>query len=138
MTGTLALASTEAEKQKLLAALPPETLKYKDYFDCQEPVKSIPSHRLLAIRRGAAEGVLMFHIAPPEPNGEVILDQMGKPIQGPLGTEGWWYHDVILTEDGMIVDPMNGIHSPVSFDVWAEKALPYDASLYDFSFPVGF
>jgi uncharacterized protein len=34
------------------------TAKFSDYFDYQEAVKSIPSHRMLALRRGEKEGVL--------------------------------------------------------------------------------
>ncbi len=30
------------------------------YYDYREPVKTIPSHRMLAIRRGEAENVLFF------------------------------------------------------------------------------
>ncbi len=32
--------------------------KYADYFDFREPLKRCPSHRMLAIRRGEAEGIL--------------------------------------------------------------------------------
>ena len=32
------------------------------YYDYREPVKQIPSHRMLAIRRGETEGVLYFDI----------------------------------------------------------------------------
>ncbi|MCM1031006.1 MAG: RNA-binding transcriptional accessory protein [Oscillibacter sp.] len=32
--------------------------KYEDYFDFREPLKRCPSHRMLAIRRGEAEGIL--------------------------------------------------------------------------------
>jgi uncharacterized protein len=35
-----------------------EGAKFADYFDLREPVKDIPSHRLLAMRRGEKEGVL--------------------------------------------------------------------------------
>ena len=36
--------------------------KFKMYYDYREPVKQIPSHRMLAIRRGEAENVLYFLI----------------------------------------------------------------------------
>lgn len=36
--------------------------KFKMYYDYREPVKTIPSHRMLAIRRGEAESVLYFVI----------------------------------------------------------------------------
>lgn len=39
-------------------------LKYRDYFDFCEPLKKCTSHRLLAIRRGEAEGILKVSITP--------------------------------------------------------------------------
>ena len=41
-----------------------EAAKYKDYFDFSEPLKRCTSHRLLAIRRGEAEGLLKISISP--------------------------------------------------------------------------
>lgn len=38
--------------------------KYRDYFDFSEPLKKCSSHRLLALRRGEAEGVLKVSIFP--------------------------------------------------------------------------
>ncbi|WP_072541847.1 Tex family protein [Bacteroides mediterraneensis] len=38
--------------------------KYRDYFDFSEPLKRCSSHRLLALRRGEAEGVLKVSIFP--------------------------------------------------------------------------
>ncbi len=40
--------------------------KYKDYFEWEESLKDIPSHRLLAIRRGEKEGYLMMDTYIPE------------------------------------------------------------------------
>ena len=39
-----------------------EQEKFKMYYEYREPVKTIPSHRMLAIRRGEAENVLYFLI----------------------------------------------------------------------------
>ena len=36
----------------------PERLKFKDYFDFAEPAAKLPSHRILALRRGENEGFL--------------------------------------------------------------------------------
>lgn len=36
--------------------------KFEQYYDFKEPVKTIPSHRYLAIRRGEREGILNFSI----------------------------------------------------------------------------
>ena len=39
-----------------------EQQKFKMYYDYREPVKAIPSHRMLAIRRGETENILYFVI----------------------------------------------------------------------------
>lgn len=41
-----------------------EAQKYRDYFDNAEPLSRCSSHRLLAMRRGEAEGCLRVSIAP--------------------------------------------------------------------------
>ena len=41
-----------------------EAQKYRDYFDWHEPLKRCSSHRLLAMRRGEAEGILRVSISP--------------------------------------------------------------------------
>ncbi|MCF2737248.1 Tex family protein [Bacteroides caecigallinarum] len=43
-----------------------DAAKYRDYFDFSEPLKRCTSHRLLAIRRGEAEGILKVTISPEE------------------------------------------------------------------------
>ena len=50
--------------------------KYRDYFDWQEPVSAIPSHRLLAIRRGESEDILHFRIQPDAEQALGILDAL--------------------------------------------------------------
>jgi uncharacterized protein len=49
-------------KSKVLTDKQEAAAKFKDYFDWSEPVGKIPSHRLLAIRRGESEGFLMMRI----------------------------------------------------------------------------
>ena len=41
-----------------------EAQKYRDYFNWHEPLKRCSSHRLLAMRRGEAEGILRISISP--------------------------------------------------------------------------
>jgi uncharacterized protein len=43
----------------------PEAAKFRDYFEWSESFKSIPSHRLLAIRRGEKEGFLIMRVEVP-------------------------------------------------------------------------
>ena len=52
-----------------------EAQKFRDYFEWTEPLKQIPSHRLLAIRRGEKEGFLIMRIQPPE---EAALRQLER------------------------------------------------------------
>lgn len=40
-------------------------IKYNNYFDWQEPIARVPSHRMLAMFRGEHEGFLKLKISPP-------------------------------------------------------------------------
>lgn len=51
-----------------------EGVKYQDYYNWEEPIKTIPSHRLLAIRRGEKEMILSLRIIPPEDIALSILE----------------------------------------------------------------
>ncbi|WP_031527923.1 Tex family protein [Dyadobacter crusticola] len=53
-----------------------EGAKYRDYFDFSEPLSRIPSHRLLAIRRGEEEGILNVDISPDEDQALETLDRL--------------------------------------------------------------
>jgi protein Tex len=61
--------------------------KFKDYFDWTEPTASIPSHRMLAIRRGEAEGVLRVRVAPPDEDALGILERLFLKAPGTPGGE---------------------------------------------------
>lgn len=49
--------------------------KFKDYFDFSEPLKTCPSHRILAMRRGESEGFLKLAIHPDTDN---VLNALGR------------------------------------------------------------
>ena len=53
-------------KAKVVKGKEEEGEKFTDYFDYSEPLRKIPSHRMLAIRRGEAEGILKVAIEIPE------------------------------------------------------------------------
>ena len=53
-------------KAKVVKGKEEEGEKFADYFDYSEPLRRIPSHRMLAIRRGEAEGILKVAIEIPE------------------------------------------------------------------------
>ena len=52
-----------------------EGAKYRDYFDWEEPVSKVPSHRLLAMRRGEKEMVLALTLQPPEEAAMAVLEK---------------------------------------------------------------
>src|SRR5262249_46895782 len=47
---------------KVVAGKETEKTKYEMYYNFEETVPKIPSHRMLAIRRGTREGILTFSI----------------------------------------------------------------------------
>jgi uncharacterized protein len=64
--GTFAARVVEGKEQ--------EGIKYKDYFDWTEPVKTAPSHRVLAMRRGEKEEILWLDLKPEEDDALNILE----------------------------------------------------------------
>ncbi|MGX8696626.1 MAG: Tex-like N-terminal domain-containing protein, partial [Prevotella sp.] len=58
-----------------------EAAKYSDYFDWQEPLKRCSGHRLLAMRRGEAEGILRLSIDPID-DGECIERLQRQWVKG--------------------------------------------------------
>ena len=70
-------------KSKVMTDKQEAGAKFKDYFDWSEPLASIPSHRLLAMRRGEAESVLILRIHPPETEALEVLDPLFVTGRGP-------------------------------------------------------
>ena len=60
---------------KLIKGKEQEGAKYKDYFAWSENVSRAPSHRILAILRGASEGFLRFHILPDEDQSLKLIEK---------------------------------------------------------------
>lgn len=52
-----------------------EAIKYKDYFDWSEPIKTAPSHRVLAMRRGEKELFLMLDSCPEEGSALALIER---------------------------------------------------------------
>lgn len=51
-------------------------IKYKDYYEWEEPVATAPSHRVLAMRRGEREEFLILRMTPPAEEALSILEEM--------------------------------------------------------------
>ena len=62
-------------QSKVIEGKEQEGIKYKDYFDWTEPVKSVPSHRILAMRRGEKEEILWLDIKPAEEEAIDLLER---------------------------------------------------------------
>ncbi|MBI4849083.1 MAG: RNA-binding transcriptional accessory protein [Nitrospirae bacterium] len=63
-----------AMRSKVITGKEEEGIKYKDYYEWEEPVSKAPSHRILAIRRGESEGFLIMRITPPEDEALALLE----------------------------------------------------------------
>ena len=61
---------------KVIKGKEQEGIKFKDYYDWQEPVKAAPSHRVLAMRRGENEEFLMLRVVVPPEDALSILKEM--------------------------------------------------------------
>ena len=54
-----------AVRSRVMSGKEGEVSKFQDYYDFSEKLTTIPSHRVLAIRRGEAEGVLSWSVDAP-------------------------------------------------------------------------
>jgi len=71
-------------RSKVMSDKQEAAAKFKDYFEWSEPLHKVPSHRLLAMRRGEEEGFLIMRITPPEEEALGLLEPLfvkapGKP-----------------------------------------------------------
>ncbi|MCZ4224432.1 Tex family protein [Pedobacter rhodius] len=61
-------------KSEVIKGKEEEGIKYKDYFEWSEPVKTAASHRVLAMRRGEKELILRLDALPPAEEALAILE----------------------------------------------------------------
>ena len=72
---------------KVIKGKEEEAAKYRDYFEWNEPIKDIPSHRLLALRRGEKELFLSVNIRPETERAIEILNKQFVKGRGPASAE---------------------------------------------------
>ncbi|MDA8325762.1 MAG: Tex family protein [Nitrospiraceae bacterium] len=63
-------------RSKVIRGKEEEGIKYKDYYEWEEPVSKAPAHRVLAIRRGESEGALIHRVLPPEDEALALLESV--------------------------------------------------------------
>ena len=80
-------ASKASFRSKVSAGKEEKGEKFRDYFDWQEPVGKAPSHRVLALRRGEDEGVLVVHATPPEGEAIGLLEDIFIRGRGPASEQ---------------------------------------------------
>ncbi len=74
-------------KSKVMFEKEEAAAKFKDYFDWTEPVAKIPSHRMLAIRRGESEGMLLVRINPQEEDALALIEPLFVTGKGPAAEQ---------------------------------------------------
>ncbi len=70
---------------KVIKGKEEEGQKYRDYFEMTEKLSKCSSHRLLAMRRGEAEGILRIAIAPDEDKCLERLDRLFVKVDNDAG-----------------------------------------------------
>jgi len=63
-------------KSRVASGMEEKGAKFRDYFDWDEPVAGVPSHRMLAMRRGEKEDFLNLDILPDEDEATAILESL--------------------------------------------------------------
>jgi protein Tex len=63
-------------KSKVISGKEEDGVKYRDYYEWEEPVLNAPSHRVLAIRRGEKEGFLTMRITPQEDEALPLVEKL--------------------------------------------------------------
>jgi len=63
-------------KSRVIVGMEETGAKFKDYFDWEESIAKVPSHRLLAMRRGEKENILILDISPVEEEAIAIMEAL--------------------------------------------------------------
>ncbi|WP_101047779.1 Tex family protein [Macromonas nakdongensis] len=83
----------------------PDVAKFRDYFEYDEPIGRVPSHRALAVFRGRALEILDAKLVVPEPELSESAKTTGKPGAVPSLAEGriarhlGWSHQARPADD---------------------------------------
>ncbi len=74
-------------RSRVISGKEEEGIKYRDYYEWEEPASKAPSHRVLAIRRGDSEGFLTMRVTPPEEEALRLLDALFIKSAGPASEQ---------------------------------------------------
>ncbi|MES2229217.1 MAG: Tex family protein [Pseudomonadota bacterium] len=90
----------------------PDAAKFRDYFDYAEPIRSVPSHRALAVFRGRTLELL---------DAKLVIDEAGASAQpgGPSGTLA------VSLAEGRIAAHLNWSHAKRAGDDLIRKCIAW-------------
>lgn len=73
----------------------PDTAKFRDYFDYAEPIRTVPSHRALAVFRGRTLEILDGKLVPPAAAEGASV----SPAEGRIAVHLAWHHSQRPADD---------------------------------------
>ncbi|MCF8208491.1 MAG: RNA-binding transcriptional accessory protein [Rhodoferax sp.] len=80
-----------------------EVAKFRDYFDYDEPIARVPSHRALAVFRGRALDILEVKLVLPEPVAEPVKATRAAPVvslaEARIALKLGWSHQSRAADD---------------------------------------
>lgn len=80
--------STAVISSRVLTGKEAEAAKFKDYFEWSEPLAKAPSHRILAMRRGEQESMLLMRVTlPDELAGIAEVEPLFVKAKNPAGEQ---------------------------------------------------
>ncbi len=79
----------------------PDVAKFRDYFDYDEPIDRVPSHRALAVLRGRALEILDARLVVPEPELPMTATKTPVPsvAEGRIARHLGWSHQARPADD---------------------------------------
>lgn len=82
---------------KLVKKKEQEGAKFRDYFEYQEAIQKVPSHRALALFRGHAEGILRISLKLEEQDSTYPAEQIRRENRVPQlrGAAGLWLEETL-------------------------------------------
>jgi uncharacterized protein len=75
-------ASRSTLRSRVATGKEADGIKYRDYFEWEEPAATAPSHRILAMRRGERDDILNLTVAPPEEDALQLLEDQFVTADG--------------------------------------------------------
>ena len=119
-----AFATKGVVKSEVASPRPTEPTKFEQYYDFEEPVASIPSHRYLAIRRGQKEGVLWVKLAL---DSKPVVEDMMTLVEKARGVTASKDDPAVMQIETAAEDAYKRLLAPsCEIDVTVEKKMSAD------------